>query len=1272
MKKNLLVGMLLVFGLFFIISCTNTIKEVTCEAGYLSDGESCYLDVESSCEPYEVFDEVENVCVDTRTYIDLLSENPLNVSFNEHYVFEAYNGILLDYSFDQRVLWDISDFKDTDIIHFPDPAFESAIKEYLEFDETYQLTYADLKDVIYLGLSDSDIRSIEGIEIFSNLEVLNLNNNIKLTSVKGVETLQKLKSLYLEKTSVKFIDYKMGSLQNLNIAYTLVEVSSFEEFTQILYNYKSLIYADIRGLDITIYDLSNVNKAFHDFYTEESRRLKITVSQLDLSRISITQLYDIDEDFAFNKYPRATKLDIDYLSYEPTKYNYEDSYYFYGLYKQIEEHKSNIGIDESMDDVTKLFYIYNYLFDYCLNERYVTEYFEAETPTENQINLVNSTINRVEFLYELLLDEYSIRNYDENIYGIYGNIETKEVSFKVEEEKKTVVLDDNLGYIADIKTSLRNYIFENNSDRYYEFLIGSLSLKNRYQHYIDNSTIPAEYEYLYWNIKNDLNEYNYNIDVLISNLNQNTIINDLSSLETIKLYLHLNDDVEVITYKNKDVNALTLDYSYLNYEVLAWYLDENKTSLLSDFSTLIEETHLYAETIKRDYTVSFNTNNNETFDQINVKHSEYIELPIPTYEGYVFIGWSYNDQIIKSDIYQFLIDKDITLEANWVAFDDIFNYEITETDEIRLTEYLRDDYFISLPNEYNEKPITEISAYLFSGKSIGYIRLSENLKIIGEYAFNNTPNLKYLIIPQSIHMIEERAFLSSNADIIINHLIDTTNFIENWDYGSTIIYASSSLLTYQHMRYIVDANNNVILYDLLGTDQLTSLDIPNEINGLPVKIIWEYFAYGNRYITEVSIPTNVELLKIYCFANIGTLKDFTFDEGSNINTIESYVFSSSSLETIIIPESIDEMHSFIFSNSSPLVYFEGSINDLSNIYDHWYDWIFYASEYIYISKYLDNYQETIVQDGIIYTLRNNQTAYVTGVLEGHQTVLEIPDDVNGYSVIGIFDEAFMNNTILRKIILPATIQFIGESAFNHATALTEIVFPDDSALERIYPYAFANTKNLFTIENLPSIESIERYTFYNSNIFVLNLPEGLLNIGNHAFSDCENLNAIYLPISIIEINIDAFSFWSKYDTLFVTGLDEFNSVYTNAGLHEENMRYSIDYIDFDHEYIYGVYNDEVILLRLHLDQYTIYDQLDNHDIPEEIDGMVVNGLGDYLYQDYHIDYLTISSEIEFISEYAFYESDIYEIVLEYEIPDYYSEDWNYNGNEYIDYSETIY
>ena len=108
---------------------------------------------------------------------------------------------------------------------------------------------------------------------------------------------------------------------------------------------------------------------------------------------------------------------------------------------------------------------------------------------------------------------------------------------------------------------------------------------------------------------------------------------------------------------------------------------------------------------------------------------------------------------------------------------------------------------------------------------------------------------------------------------------------------------------------------------------------------------------------------------------------------------------------------------------------------------------------------------------------------------------------------------------IQKVILPTTLQTIGEYAFNYCYELTEVVIPSAITIEGNSFYGTAIRR----IEFPKNLKSIGEYAFYNVTFEEIVFSEGLETIGECAFCACFGVKEITLPGTLTSIGDYAFS-----------------------------------------------------------------------------------------------------------------------------------------------------
>ncbi len=146
--------------------------------------------------------------------------------------------------------------------------------------------------------------------------------------------------------------------------------------------------------------------------------------------------------------------------------------------------------------------------------------------------------------------------------------------------------------------------------------------------------------------------------------------------------------------------------------------------------------------------------------------------------------------------------------------------------------------------------------------------------------------------------------------------------------------------------------------------------------------------------------------------------------------------------------------------------------------------------------------------------------------------MELPETItaNGqnYTLSGIGNEAMMGCRSLTSLILPASVQTLGEGAFAICTSLATINIPEGVAT--IPTGCFGYCTKLSAVTLPLSVTTLGEMAFYGcSGLTSVSLNEGLTAIGERAFFDCPQLTEITIPSTVTSIGNRAFGGRSATD-----------------------------------------------------------------------------------------------------------------------------------------------
>lgn len=245
-------------------------------------------------------------------------------------------------------------------------------------------------------------------------------------------------------------------------------------------------------------------------------------------------------------------------------------------------------------------------------------------------------------------------------------------------------------------------------------------------------------------------------------------------------------------------------------------------------------------------------------------------------------------------------------------------------------------------------------------------------------------------------------------------------------------------------------------------DEPINLEIPTEINNLPVKTIGEYAFNSCDSLKNIVIPDTVTEIKDEAF------------------------FYCVNLTSISLPNSINSIGWGAFEYS-------GFYYDLSN----------WQNDVLYIDNYLVAVNIDIAGD---YSIKDDTRCIADCSFANCNNLINL---VIPNSVVNIGTGTFQQCSNLVSVILPNNLTYIGTMAFVSCESLTDIIIPD--SVTQIAESAFSDCDSLAKI-NIPNgVKSIGEDAFIGcESLTNVNIPESVENIGSGAFSHCSSITEFYV------------------------------------------------------------------------------------------------------------------------------------------------------------------
>lgn len=161
--------------------------------------------------------------------------------------------------------------------------------------------------------------------------------------------------------------------------------------------------------------------------------------------------------------------------------------------------------------------------------------------------------------------------------------------------------------------------------------------------------------------------------------------------------------------------------------------------------------------------------------------------------------------------------------------------------------------------------------------------------------------------------------------------------------------------------------------------------------------------------------------------------------------------------------------------------------------------------------------ESVKSGDFTYTLYTDNTACITGYT-GSNPVVSIPAEIDGAKVIGLENKALKSSSTLKELILPDSVEAIGNYAAMYCDSLEKVTIGKNikhigiSAFEGSQENAYTGKSKLTTVVFNGAPKTISEKAFYFcSALTEIVLPEGVETIGDWAFAKCFSAKKIIIP-----------------------------------------------------------------------------------------------------------------------------------------------------------------
>ena len=326
-------------------------------------------------------------------------------------------------------------------------------------------------------------------------------------------------------------------------------------------------------------------------------------------------------------------------------------------------------------------------------------------------------------------------------------------------------------------------------------------------------------------------------------------------------------------------------------------------------------------------------------------------------------------------------------------------------------------------------------------------------------------------------------------------------------------------------------------------DTLQSFIIPE---GSQLKVIQPYSFYKCSKLEQIDLSfcSFITIIGDYSFYECSSLRSVIFPE--SLISIEQYVFSKTVLEAIFIPKNVKNIGEFAFNTIPTLknITFDENIN-ITEISRGLFSGTGIISFTVprYVSKIDNPFEGTksltefkvqegnenfIVYEKVLYNKNTYELIKCPGNLTG---ILKLHPECKKIGFVSC------DNSQITTIEFSSVIEIIDSYSFQNSK-IEKLHMPNTITTIGVQAFYKSNL-NEITISN--QIKTLSEGCFRNTKIETIVIPNGVTNIGPNCFFGCKSLREVQLPNSITNIGGGVFGDCESINVTFEEGSQFFIS-----------------------------------------------------------------------------------------------------------------------------------
>lgn len=533
-------------------------------------------------------------------------------------------------------------------------------------------------------------------------------------------------------------------------------------------------------------------------------------------------------------------------------------------------------------------------------------------------------------------------------------------------------------------------------------------------------------------------------------------------------------------------------------------------------------------------------------------------------EGYRFINWTFNDEIISDEQeYEFTISEET--QGQYIAnYAEIFNItstqstngsfiidknEAIEGEQVTLNIIPEEFYFIdsvyyTIGDELTQYEVIETDDKYSFEMPIGDVSINVTFREAMNYSED------YDIAPSGIlssykgseeNLVIPESFSIKEGEIVYGFTVESMEQLFNY---TIYLQGGPFIVTYNGSQDEVQYSNfqSFVLYLITMQESDINTLFPATFK-ITNPVVKNFIVRIEDEIKNLPDETKAAIIETQFYLSLATQTNFSVTLNNNKVQYDNFDAFSEDLEPLLddnsilnlLPIEVELSNTIVAPTlTNTIVTCEGDDYQITTIDSNAF-----------------NFNSTIKSITLPSTINTiNENAF-SACLN-----LETIDLSNCTNLETISDRAFNYCSNLKTVILPANLASFGQNVFSRCPSIEEILVSDDSQYwtsengilynkdkTQLVFYPAGKAETSFTVPS--SITSIGSFAFaYNTTLESVDMSacSNLTLIDYDAFYSCSKLNEVILPTSLEEIGRMAFSSCINLQTLDLSYCDNLTTI----------------------------------------------------------------------------------------------------------------------------------